>query len=184
MSENWFAVCVKPRHERAVADLLQLSGLESFLPVYRRRQQWSDRVKESEYPLFAGYLFSRFESSSWVNVVRLPGVFRVVSFCGKPAPVDEAELLGIRAIMNSGLGASPWPYLAEGQRVAIEKGPLRGLQGVILSMRGAYRLIVSVTLLQRSVAAEIDRDWVSPERLLPRKTIAGICPVDSKVRRA
>jgi transcription antitermination factor NusG len=184
MNENWFAICVKSRHERAVANLLQLSGLESFLPVYRCRKQWSDRVKESEYPLFAGYLFSRFEPSRWVNVVKLPGVFRVVSFCGKPAPVEEAELLGIRTIMNSGVAASPWPYLAEGQRVGIDKGPLRGLQGIIVSMRGAYRLVVSVTLLQRSVAAEIERDWVTPESLLPRKPIAGICPADSKVRPA
>lgn len=164
----WFAVRVKPRREKYVALLLRHKGYAEFLPLYRARRRWSDRFKEIELALFPGYLFCRFDPCHRVPVLTTPGVSCIVGVGKIPIPVDEAEVGAIQDIVQLGLGVGPWPFLQVGHRVRLEEGPLSGLEGILIETKDQHRLVVSVTLLQRSVAVEIDRHWVRPISALPR----------------
>jgi transcription antitermination factor NusG len=169
----WYAIHVRSRHEKQVAATLKGKGIEAYLPLYRSRQQWSDRIKEVELPLFAGYVFSQFDPQNQLPILQSPGVVRIVSFGKELAPVDPRELDQVERILQSGLLVAPWPFLKVGDHVTLKHGPLKGLEGVILNVKGNYRLVVSVSLLQRSVAVEIDSAWVSPAKpssARPRQT--------------
>lgn len=155
----WFAITTKPNLEKATSAALQARGLETFLPLYHVRCRWSDRIKELDLPLFAGYTFSRFEPARRVPVLSTPGALSIVGFGNCPAAIAESEIAAVRRIIASGLPAEPWPFLKLGARVLIEYGPLEGLEGIILSLKKQSRLVVSVSMLQRLVAVEIDRAW-------------------------
>jgi transcription antitermination factor NusG len=165
---DWFALTVKPQHERAAAQALESKGLEFFLPLYRARRRWSDRVKELDLPLFPGYVFCRFESVDRTRILATPSVRSVVGFGRTPAPVAEEELNAVRSIIASGLPAGRWPFIKVGQTVRIEAGPLSGIEGILVQLKDACRVVVSVHLLQRSVAVEIDRDVLRPVGLAIR----------------
>ena len=158
----WYAIRVRSRFEHRTSNLLRDKGFEQFFPVYRSRRVWSDRVKELDVPLFPGYVFCRFDAAAPLNVLNTPGVIHIVSAGMKPVPVEQREILAIQTICNSGLTTRPWPFLEVGRQVRIERGPLAGTEGIVVEMKTQLRLVVSITLLQRSVAAEIDRDWILP----------------------
>jgi transcription antitermination factor NusG len=158
----WHALSVKHQHERAIEAALIQKGFEAFSPVFRSRRQWSDRTKEIELPLFAGYVFCRFAYEAMARIVSLPAVSRVVEFGGKPAVVPDAEIAAVRAVVDSKQPLRPWPHLKPGDRVRVEKGPLRGVEGILLKEKDAVELIVSVELLQRSVAVQVDAMSVVP----------------------
>jgi transcription antitermination factor NusG len=158
----WFAVQAKTRHEKRVASLLAYQDYECFLPVYRCRRRWSDRIKEVELPLFPGYVFCRFDVHARGPILMTPSVNGIVGIGGRPAPIDDREIVALQRVNQPGLTARPHPFLQTGQRVRIEGGSLDGLEGITEDTRGRNRLIVSVTLLQRSVAVEIDSAWVIP----------------------
>lgn len=159
----WFAVRIRTRLATAVAAALQGKGYEVFLPLYQARKQWSDRVKVQLLPLFPGYLFCRFAPGSrLLPILTTPGVIQIVSLDRTPCPVSDDEIHAIQSIIGSGIAALPWPYLRKGIRVRIDKGPLCGLTGIVLNASKGFRLVVSVPLLQRSVAVEMERDWIFP----------------------
>ena len=158
---DWYALIVKLQHEKAVCRALGYKGLESFVPLSRTRRRWSDRVKEVELPLFSGYVFCRFYAPDRMPVLTTPGVNSIVSFAKIPAPIPEGEINAIKAMVESGLPISPWPFLKQGQSVVIEDGPLRGLQGKLARSQSSWQVVVSVDLLQRSVAVTMDRDLLS-----------------------
>lgn len=157
---QWFAIRVKSNFEKHVSLGLSGRGVEEYAPFYRRLRNYSGRIREVHLPLFPGYVFARFDPRERGPVVTVPGVVHIVGVGKAPAPVDPAELDAIRAIMDSKVGVEPWPYVRIGQRMLIEKGPLKGLEGVVVAVKKNYRLIASVTLLQRSVSVEIDPGWV------------------------
>jgi len=159
---SWHALTVKHNFECAVGRHLNDRGFESFVPLYQARRQWSDRVKTIDLPLFSGYVFSSFDSRCRHFVDRIPGVTGLVSFGREAAVVDPVELNGIRAVMRSGLYVEPWPFLGTGRKVSIERGPLKGLSGIVERTKSSCRLVLSVTMLNRSVVVELDRDWVLP----------------------
>jgi transcription antitermination factor NusG len=159
-SYQWYAVRVRSQHEDVVAMHLRVRGVEAFLPLYRRRRRWSDRFKEIELPLFPGYVFCQFDPNNRLPVLTVPGVVHVVGAGKTPLPIDEAEITAIQAALKSGLPAQPAPFLEIGQRVRIENGPLCGIEGILLGFKGHHRLVLSITLLQRSVAVEINEEWV------------------------
>jgi transcriptional antiterminator RfaH len=159
-SRRWFAVEIKHNREKTVADLLQARGLEAFLPTYTEPRQWSDRVKLTELPLFPGYLFCRLNEDRRMPILTTPGVRRIVSFGSTPIPVPEAEIEAVRLFIKSKLKIHPWPFLEVGQPVKIQKGPLAGVEGILQEFRGHYRVVVSISLLQRSIAAEMDGTWI------------------------
>ncbi len=158
----WYGVRVRSNFEHVTAAALQSRGLEEFLPVTRARRRWSDRVKYIDQPLFPGYVFCRFDGSSRVPVLSSPGVVGIVGFGARLAPIPEEEIEAIRAMIDSSLPIYPHPFLREGQKIRLRRGPLAGAEGVIVEFKKQFRLVASVSLLQRSVSVEIDREWIAP----------------------
>jgi len=158
----WFAVHVRTRHETAIAGFLEAKGYQQFVPLYKAKKRWSDRVKVLDAPLFPGYLFCRFDPQHRLPILKTPGVIQIIGYNRIPTPIDEMELNAIRTVIASGLQTQPWPFLAVGERVRIESGSLRGLDGIVVKMKENHRLVLSVSLLRRSVAVEIDSALVEP----------------------
>lgn len=159
---SWFALNTRFRYEDYVAKQLSVKGYEILLPVYRCRRRWSDRVKNVELPLFPGYLFCRFDANDRLPILTTPGMIQVVGFGKTPVPVEASEIVAIQRAISSDLTREPWPYLQIGEKVRVETGALRGVEGILLSVKGGHRLVLSVTLLQRSVAVEVNSSWVTP----------------------
>jgi transcriptional antiterminator NusG len=159
---RWYALRVKSRFEFVTSQALKEREYVQFLPSYRVRNKWTDRTKEIDVPLFPGYVFCRFDASDPYPVLNLPGVVHVVSAGRTALPLDEREIAAIQAVCHCGLRTQPWPFLQVGRRVVVERGPLAGTEGIVTDLKNEYRLIVSLTLLQRSVATEIDREWIRP----------------------
>lgn len=159
---EWFALLVKPQHERAVTEQLRTRSVEAYVPLYRSRRHWSDRVKEIEFPLFSRYVFCRFNFEERAKILNLPSVVSLVGFGRTPCPVSQEEIDRLKALVSSGLRVLPWPFMRVGERVRISHGPLTGVEGMLVKEKAAYRVVVNVDLLQRAVAVEIDRDVVEP----------------------
>jgi transcription antitermination factor NusG len=155
----WLAVYVKHRHEKNVATTLTGRGYESFLPLYRRVTRDS---KKADLPLFPGYVFCRSGSKETLRIVSTPGVFSIVAFGTAPALVPDQEIDAIKRLDRSGLQPQPWPYLAPGlgQQVSLKAGPLRGIAGVVVENEHQKWIVISVHLLQRSVAVKVDREYL------------------------
>ncbi len=160
----WYALQVRSRRENLVSAHMSGQGIECFLPLYKSVRRWSDRIKELEQPLFPGYLFCRFDFQYRRPLLMTPGVIQIVGVGRTPMPVDDTELEAVRQAVLSGLPNQPWPYLEIGERVRVKYGSLTGLEGVLVNFKGGHRVVLSVTLLQRSVAMEIDLEWVTPVR--------------------
>ena len=158
--EQWFAVQVRARWERSTASILGGKGYQTLLPTYACRQRRDGR--ETIAPLFPGYVFCRFHGQKRLPILITPGVIALVGRGRIPVPVEPSEINAIQAMVSSGLPLNPWPYLEVGQRVRIEDHALRGLEGILIGFKGGHRIVVSVSLLQRSVSLEIDRALVSP----------------------
>jgi transcription antitermination factor NusG len=160
---KWFAIQVRTRWEASTAVLLDGKGFEVFLPTYKASKRWGGHHrKEHTTPLFPGYVFCRFDACNRLPILITPGVIAVVGRGKVPLPVDDNEVSAIQAIVASGFRPEPWPFLELGQRVRIDTEPLRGLEGILLSVKGGSRIVLSVSLLRRSVALEIDRSCVTP----------------------
>jgi transcription antitermination factor NusG len=156
----WFAVRVKRHFETTVALHLGKNGFVAVLPMYRVGKEWSDRTKTVDVPLFPGYVFCEFDPADRLQIEYVPGVNGIVSFGNRPAEIDRSEMLAIQSAVSVGLSVAPWPRLEPGRKVEIHRGPLRGLTGVVLGDKNNYRLILSVTLLNRSISVEMDRRWL------------------------
>ena len=161
-NERWFAIHVRTRWESSTAQLLSGKGYTTLSPIYQTKKNWSGRIREVNAPLFPGYIFCRFDVQKRLPVLLTPGVIGVVSRGRIPVPVDESEIAAVQTVVSSGLRAEPWPYLEIGQRIRIEKDALAGLEGILVQFKGNHRIVVSVSLLQRSVALEVDRMCVTP----------------------
>jgi transcription antitermination factor NusG len=158
----WFALRVKSRAEKIVATVARHKGYEVFLPLYHERRRWSDRFKSVEMPLFPGYLFCRLDIHSRLPLITIPGAANFVGIGKVPVPIDEREISDIQRAIGAGVLAEPFPFLEIGQRVRLAEGPLTGVEGLLVEMRKQQRIVVSVSLLKRSIAVEIDRNWVRP----------------------
>ena len=158
----WYALRVKPRHEKSTAGFLRNKGYTEFLPLYTSTRRWSDRIQKVELPLFHGYLFCRFDFGDRLPILKTPGVLQIVGTGQLAHPVHEHEITALQAVVKSGLLMQPWPFLKVGQRVIIQDGPLRNVEGLVADIRDPRHLIVSITLLQRSVAVCIERNWIRP----------------------
>src|ERR1035441_10714381 len=157
---NWYALTVKSQHEKAVDEQLRAKALESYLPLYRARSRWSDRIKTIHRPLFSRYVFCRFGFEDRLKVLSVSNIISIVGFGGKPCPIPDHEIESIQGVVGPGLPFSPWPFLRIGQRVRICQGALEGLEGILAREKSGYRVIVNVELLNRAVAVEIERDMV------------------------
>lgn len=160
--ERWFAVQVRTRWESSTALLLSGKGYQTLLPTYRTQKRWNGKLRQVNAPLFPGYVFCQFDRQKRLPILVTPGVIAVVGQGKVPLPVDDAEIEAIRTIVSSGVLAEPWPFLEVGQKVRIESDALQGLEGILVQFKGKHRVVLSVSLLRRSVALEIDRACVRP----------------------
>lgn len=160
-ASHWYPAQTRARHEKRAAEQLISKGIDSYLPLYEKMSRWKDRRVLVQLPLFAGYVFVRLAWRDRLRALEVPGIARLVSFGGNPVAVPDPEIESIRASLESGLRVNPAPYLAVGQRIRIRSGPLEGCEGYLVRRKGACRLILSVTLIQRSVAVEVDAREVS-----------------------
>lgn len=156
---DWFAVQVWSGREYIAAAHLRQRVPVVFLPCYWDRRRWSDRIKVVERALFAGYLFCKSDRDVVVRIVTTPGVIRVVGNMHGPLPIPAHEVEAIQRIVETRLPTEPSPTPLVGQLVRIERGPLSGVQGIVRAQRNQHRLVVSIPLLQRAVAVEIESDW-------------------------
>jgi len=162
-NRQWYALQIRPRFEKLAARHLTDKGYEGYLPVYTARRRWSDRMKSVEVPLFPGYTFCRFDIRQRLPILVSPGVLSIVGIGKTPTAVSDREIFSIQQLIASGLVCGPWPFVQVGQCVSVERGPLAGLEGIVIEVKSNLRLILSLPLLQRSVAAEIDSDCISKE---------------------
>lgn len=162
--QEWHAIRVRSNFELRTSSFLNSSGYETLAPVYREERQWSDRVKHIEVPLFSGYVLCKLNIQNRLPVLQTPGVVNIVTFGKQFVPVPEEEIAAVQALAASALTTRPWPYLNIGERVTIQRGPLAGVEGILVAVKNEHRLVVSVNLLQRSISAEISLDWVTPGR--------------------
>lgn len=163
MQQSWFAVRTKSNREASVADALAGKGFDVLYPRCRvHGQRGPENRKDSDAvlrPLFPGYLFCRFDVLIRLPVLTVPGVVNIVSVGRQPAPLDNSEVESIRILLNSSLPISPHSYLTIGDQVAICDGPLTGASGYIVQA-DTRRLVVSITLLQRSVSVDVPETWL------------------------
>jgi transcriptional antiterminator NusG len=153
----WFAIQVKPGFEFNIASVLKSKGYEEFVPTYRSEEGGRGSAKK---PLFSGYVFCRFDPEVRAPIVTTPGVIRVVGYGRSPAFLSDSEMQAVRAVASSNLPAKPHSYFAPGQSVRIREGPLRGVEGAIAQSGDRQCLVVSVSLLQRSIAVEVEPAWL------------------------
>src|SRR6266849_8051800 len=158
--EKWYALQLRTRWESSTATLLAGKGYQTFLPTYKTSKRVRGKSCEADSPLFPGYLFCRFDAHRRLLVLLTPGVINVVGRGRIPIPVEDSEIEAIQKVVSTGLQTEPWPYLEVGQSVRIEDGALCGVQGILIGFKGGRGIVVSVSLLRRSVAVEIDRSVV------------------------
>jgi transcription antitermination factor NusG len=162
----WYALFVRPRSERFCATLLAHAGLEEYVPLYRSKRQWSDRVKEQTLPLFPGYTFCRFDYSQLRRVLSSPGVIRILGIGPKPVAIPTEEIESIRILTDNGQNLHPLDQLIPGQRARVLHGPLKSVEGTIVQWKGSDALSVSITLLNRSVVVQLPPEAI--EAIVPQ----------------
>lgn len=152
----WYAVYTSANHEKRVANQLAERSVEHFLPLYESIRRWKDRRVRLQLPLFPGYIFVRLVLRDRLRVLQVPGVTRLVGFGGIPVPLLKEEIDSLRGTLASGLQAQPHPYMTVGGRVKVKSGPLAGTEGIFQRRKGKVRLIISIELIQRSLAVDLD----------------------------
>ena len=160
---RWYAAYTCARHEKQVRKQLEEKYIACFLPLYRSIRHWKDRHKELELVLFPGYVFVHMALQNRLGVLQVPGVAWLVGFAGKPVSLPEEEFARIRELPNKGFRAEPHPYLQAGQRVRVRSGTLEGMEGIVVRRRNRSRLVISLELIQRAMAVDVEE--VSLEEL-------------------
>src|SRR5882762_2315857 len=168
LSHDWYAVCTRHQHEKSAARILEYKQFEVFLPLYKVRRRWQDRIKEISVPLFPGYVFVRGGPARWLQILTTAGVSSIVSCGGRPAAIPFSEVEGVRRIVESTLRIEPHPFLKCGDWVRVKDGPIAGVEGIFLRKKNTARLVLSVEMLRKSAAVEVDATHV--ERI-PRKPL-------------
>jgi transcription antitermination factor NusG len=162
LESHWYAAHVCSRHEKQVARQLEERRVSCFLPVYRSVRRWKDRRKELDLVLFPGYVFVHLDLKDRLRVLQVPSVVRFVSFNGHPAPLPDSEIEALNTGLAGGVRAEPHPYLSVGRRVRVKYGPLAGAQGILVRRKDKFRVVLSIDLIMRSVAVEVDEADVEP----------------------
>jgi transcription antitermination factor NusG len=163
LEPRWYAAYTKANHEKRVREQLEHRSIESFLPLYESVRRWKDRRVRLAMPLFPGYIFVRLAFRDRISVLQVPGVAKLVGFNGTPAALPEDEIEALRKGLRCGVRAEPHPYLIVGKRVRVKSGPLAGLTGILMRKKNRARFIISVDLIMRSVAIEVEALELEPE---------------------
>ena len=169
---QWFALAVKPRFDKSVARALEGKGYETFVPLYKKCHRYGVRAKNFELPLFPGYVCCRFDIQTRLPILTTPGVIQVLGAGSMPIPLSDLEINSLQTAIKAQLPVQPFPFVDAGQKVRINSGVLSGIEGIVLRSKPSLRLVLSITLLQRSVLVEIDRNHVSAEGALDWANVA------------
>ncbi|HMH50437.1 MAG TPA: UpxY family transcription antiterminator [Candidatus Acidoferrum sp.] len=160
---GWYAVRTRGRHEKKVRRELEQRGFMAFLPTAPRWSRWKDRTKRIEEPLFTGYCFAQLTRPEHARIVMsIPSTVQIVGGPQGPEPIDQSEIDAIRRIVEGVLPYDPHPFLAVGMEVAVVRGPLAGIRGILVRKDRATRLVISIALIQRAAAVEIHPADVVP----------------------
>ncbi|MEO8592806.1 MAG: UpxY family transcription antiterminator [Candidatus Solibacter sp.] len=159
-SHLWFALKTRVGDEQSVNDLLSFKGFEAFLPLYQLRKKWSDRYKTVNLPYFPGYVFCSFDPRFRLPVLTTPGVQFVVGYGKQLVSIEDREIDAIRKVVSSGVPATTCTFLSVGEKVRITEGSLCGAEGLLVRLKSSWRVVLSVTLLQRSIYVEVDQSAV------------------------
>lgn len=178
---QWYAIRVRTRFERTVAGALGGKGYEAWLPVRTNKRRWKDRDASVETPLFQGYVFGRLDAHKRLPVLTIPGVRQIVGFGGQSTPIPDQEIEALQAAIASGRDFGVRPYLREGHRVRVIEGPLRGVEGILVQIGEASQIVLSINLLQRSLAVQFERESVEP---LPESSAEPATPLARRVMAA
>jgi transcription antitermination factor NusG len=152
----WYAIYTRHQHEKTVAQILTSKGFEIFLPLYGAAHSWKDRTKIVSLPLFPCYVFLRGGLERRLDIVTTPGIYSLVSTAGQPAAIPAIELEAVRRAVESTMGVEPHPFLKCGEWVRVKRGPLAGFQGILVRKKNLYRLVLSVEMLGKAAAVEVD----------------------------
>jgi transcription antitermination factor NusG len=158
----WYAAYTSANHEKRVVEQLSARSVECFMPAYSSVRRWKDRRVTLQLPLFPGYVFVRMLLRNRLQVLQIPGVSRLVGFNGKLAPLPQEEIDALQKGLGAGVRAEPHPYLTVGRRARIKRGPLAGLEGILLRWKGNWRVVLSLDLIQRSVVVDVDACALEP----------------------
>lgn len=161
-SVPWYALYTKHQHEKVARDHLARKGFEVLLPLYRAAHRWKDRNKVLHLPVFPCYLFIRADLNRKVDILKTPGVFWFVESGSRACEIPESEVNGIRRIVESSARVEPQGFLKSGEYVQISRGPLAGVQGILTRVKNNFRVVLSVDVLQRGIAVEVDLSIVEP----------------------
>jgi transcription antitermination factor NusG len=157
-SKSWFAVYTTACHEKRVALHFQNRGIESFLPLYRSLHRWNNGCKVMvEQPLFPCYIFARIQRDARIRVIEVPGVLSLVGTRGTPAALPDAEIESLRSGLQH-CKFEPHPYLVIGERARIKAGPLAGMEGVLVRKKNDLRVVLTLELIMKSVAVEVEAE--------------------------
>jgi transcription antitermination factor NusG len=159
---RWYAVYTSANHEKRVAEQMAQRSLEHFLPHYASVRRWKDRRVRLDLPLFPGYVFVRLALRDRLQVLKIPSVVCLVSFGGQPAALPDETVVHLRDGLSGNLRIEPHPYLSCGRRVRILRGALAGAEGILLRKKGRLRVVMSIELIARSVAVEVDLADIAP----------------------
>jgi len=154
----WYAVHTRSNFEKRVALELDRKGLETFLPAFHETHRWKDRRKTVEVPYFPSYVFVRIEDAPErrLDVLCTTGAVRILGQANRIEPIPEPEIDRFQRLVASNLSAFAHPFLKEGASVRVKAGPLQGIEGLLVQFKNRNRLLLSLNLLARSVATEID----------------------------
>jgi transcription antitermination factor NusG len=159
---RWYAAYTCANHEGRVATHLALRSVDCFLPRSQSTRRWKDRRVQLTLPLFPGYVFVHIALRDRLHVLQIPGVVRLVGFSGTPAALHDEQIEALKRTLTNGRFAEPYPYLTAGRHVEVGSGPFRGLKGILLRRKGKFRFVVSIELIQRSVAIDMDGEDLCP----------------------
>jgi transcription antitermination factor NusG len=152
----WYALYTRHQHEKTVVHILTNKGFETLLPLYSVARRWKDRTKLLFLPLFPCYVFLNGGLERRTDIMTTPGIHSIVSNGGQPAAIPAAEIDAIRRAVERGSGIEPHPLLKRGDWVRVKCGPLEGIQGILVRKKNLYRLVLTVEMLGKSAAVEID----------------------------
>jgi transcription antitermination factor NusG len=160
----WRALYTRHQHEKTVGHILSSKGFEVFLPLYSAVHRWKDRNKQLWLPLFPCYIFFKGGLERQLDILTTPGVYSVVAGSSRFAVIPEEEINRVRQTVENSTRVEPHPFLKSGERVRVMSGPLLGIEGILIRKKGQFRLVVSVEMLGKSIAAELDVSTIEPVR--------------------
>lgn len=185
---GWYALYTRHQHEKVIAGILSIKGFEVFLPLYTALHAWKDRNKELSLPLFPCYVFLWGGLERRLDILATPGVCTFVGTNGRAAMIPSGEIEALRRATEGSLRMEPYPYLQHGERVRVKSGPFEGIEGILTLKKNVYRLVITVELLGKSAAVELDRSMVervlAPVSRTASHPLPGASPVLSRGREA